>query len=58
MHQDKIKSEVRIMGAVHHEKHPDYSMTAMEVLVSFLIGVAVVGSIWLFTGLLIGLFVL
>jgi hypothetical protein len=46
------------MGAVKHEKHPDYHITGTEVVLSFLIGAAVIISLWGFTGLLIGLFVM
>lgn len=46
------------MDALKQNKHHGYHMSALEVIVSFLIGVAVVGFIWFFTGLLIGLFVL
>ncbi|MFC1837535.1 hypothetical protein ACFLYW_02515 [Thermodesulfobacteriota bacterium] len=46
------------MDALKHHKNSDFHMTTLEVIILFLIGVAAIGSIWLFTGLLIGLFVL
>jgi hypothetical protein len=45
------------MDTLKHNKHHGYHISALEVFVSFLIGVAVVGFIWFFTGLLIGLLV-
>jgi hypothetical protein len=46
------------MAATTHNRHSDYHMTAIEVFLSFLIGLVAVGAIWLFTGLLLGLFFL
>ena len=43
------------MATLAHNK-PEFHISALEVILSFLIGVVAVGAIWLFTGLLIGLF--
>ena len=42
------------MATLAHHK-PEHNISALEVILSFLIGLVAVGAIWLFTGLLIGL---
>lgn len=46
------------METVKNMKHQRSQLTTAEVFIMLLVGVAVMGGIWLFTGLLIGLFVL
>jgi hypothetical protein len=46
------------MATVKHNKHLDFHWTPTEFFLSFLIGVAVVGALWIFSGLLVGVFFL
>lgn len=46
------------MATVKHNQHLDFHWTASELILSFLIGVLVVGALWIFSGLLVGLFFL
>jgi hypothetical protein len=46
------------MAATTHNKHTGFHITAIEAFLAFLVGLVAVGAIWLFTGLLIGLFFL
>ena len=45
------------MATIAHNK-PEFHISGLEVFLSFLVGLVAVGAIWLFTGLLIGLFFL
>jgi len=43
------------MAALTHDKRTDFHWTPSEIFLSFLVGVAAIAAIWLFTGLMIGL---
>jgi hypothetical protein len=50
--------EVNIMAAITNERHSDFHWTPVNLTLSIIMGVAATAGLWLFTGLLLAVFLI
>jgi len=50
--------EVNIMAAIINERHSDFHWTPVNLTLSIIMGVAATVGLWLFTGLLMAIFLI